>query len=411
MSAPSRPRSNLRNRFDLLRTVVGPFLALALVFGFFAVADSLQNGSRASFTTVHNLRTICAQTGVVAVAALGMTVVIVSGGIDLSAGTAMALSATVLAWCLKEDIAVCCVYGDNVASANARYQRHHDELQRKLDLMNREDKLAWNSRRDMEAEQARDVALQAHRDRVQKEGQELSWLTPFLAVPLAVLVGGLAGCINGLLVSWLRVVPFIVTLGTMTVYLGIAKMIAKETTVRPLPAQVPDWLASVLSVRDEALIAGIPSGVWFTLVLAGLLSLVLRYTVFGRYVYALGSNESTARLCGINIAWNKIAVYTLAGLFVGVAGVFQFSRLTSGTPTAGSGWELKFIAAVVIGGGSLNGGRGTVLGTLTGAAMMLVISSGCTQLGWSNPVQDIILGVIIVAAVAIDRLRQGHLAS
>ncbi|HVV99276.1 MAG TPA: ABC transporter permease [Planctomycetaceae bacterium] len=410
-SASGKARPTLRNRFDLLRTVLGPFLALALVFGFFAVADNMQNGSRASFTTVHNLRTICAQTGVVAVAALGMTIVIVSGGIDLSAGTAMALSATVLAWCLKEDIAVYCVYGDNVASANARYQRHHDELERKMNLQRRSGIPSWATQKDIEAEQAQDVALAAHRERVQKQGTQLSWLTPFLAVPVAILVGGLAGFINGLLVSWLRVVPFIVTLGTMTVYLGVAKMISQETTVRPLPSQVPDWLSSVLSVRDEALVAGIPSGVWFTLLLAGLLSLVLRYTVFGRYVYALGSNESTARLCGVNIEWNKIAVYTLAGLFVGVAGVFQFSRLTSGTPTAGSGWELKFIAAVVIGGGSLSGGRGTVLGTLTGAAMMLVISSGCTQLGWSNPVQDIILGVIIVAAVAIDQLRQRHLAS
>jgi ribose/xylose/arabinose/galactoside ABC-type transport system permease subunit len=151
---------------------------------------------------------------------------------------------------------------------------------------------------------------------------------------------------------------------------------------------------------------GLPSGVWLTLVMAAALAVVLRYTVFGRYVFALGSNEATARLCGINVRWNKIAIYTLGGLFVGIAGLYQFSRLTVGNPTSGAGLELKVIASVVIGGGSLNGGRGSVLGTLTGALIMSVITSGCTALGLTNPIQDMILGIIIVAAVTIDQLRQ-----
>ena len=146
------------------------------------------------------------------------------------------------------------------------------------------------------------------------------------------------------------------------------------------------------------------------LLLAVVLALVLRYTIFGRYVFALGSNESTARLCGINVAWNKIAVYTLSGFFIGIAGLFQFSRLSVGNPTSGVGMELRIIAAVVIGGGSLSGGRGSVIGTLTGAAIMAVIASGCTQLGLSNPVQDIILGVIIIVAVTLDQIRQRRLA-
>ena len=144
--------------------------------------------------------------------------------------------------------------------------------------------------------------------------------------------------------------------------------------------------------------------------MAVVLSLVLRYTVFGRYVFALGSNEQTARLCGLNVPALKVAVYTLGGLFIGLAGVYQFAKLKVGNPTSGVGLELKVIAAVVIGGASLSGGRGTVLGTLTGALLMQTIASGCTQLGLSNPVQDIILGVIIVAAVTVDQIRQRRAA-
>jgi ribose transport system permease protein len=133
--------------------------------------------------------------------------------------------------------------------------------------------------------------------------------------------------------------------------------------------------------------------------------------VFGRHVFAVGSNEATARLCGINVPLVRIAVYTLSGFFVGIAGLYQFSRLTVGDPTSGTGKELPIIAAVVIGGGSLNGGRGSVLGTLTGALIMQVISSGCTSLRLPNPIQEIIIGGIIIAAVTIDQLRQRRQAA
>jgi ribose transport system permease protein len=324
-------------RRNLLGGALGPFLALAAVVLFFAAADTLRGGD--TFLSERNFRTMSVQTATVAVAALGMTVVIIAGGIDLSAGTAVALCATVLAWCLKRDYS-------SVGS-----------------------------------------------------------------VVLALGTGCLAGLINGVLISLLGVVPFIVTLGTMTVYLGVAKMIAEETTIRPdRVRQVPVWLQDLLSTRSEALWFGLPLGVWLALALAIALAIVLRYSVFGRYVYALGSNEATARLCGINVTGNKVALYALSGLFVGVAGMYQFSRLSTGNPTSGVGLELRIIAAVVIGGGSLSGGRGTVTGTLTGAAIMAVIASGCTQLQLNNPVQDVILGVIIVAAVTLDQFRQRRLA-
>jgi ribose/xylose/arabinose/galactoside ABC-type transport system permease subunit len=326
------------SRLNLLGSALGPFLGLAVVIVFFAVADALQK-EPGNFLSIRNLRTVSAQTATVAVAALGMTIIIIAGGIDLSAGTAVALAATVLAWCLKND---------------------------------------------------RPAAL---------------------AIIACLATGCLAGLVNGVLVSSLRVVPFIVTLGTMTIYLGIGKIIAKETTIRPeVSRQVPVWLQDLLSTQKDALWLGLPSGVWLTLLLALLLAVILRQSVFGRHVYALGSNESTARLCGINVWADKIALYGLAGFFVGVAGIYQFSRLSSGNPTSGTGLELRIIAAAVIGGASLSGGRGTVLGTLTGAAIMEVIRSGCTQLGLDNPVQDIILGVIIVAAVTLDQLRQRRMA-
>lgn len=331
-----------RLRWSLLAGELGPLLALLMVFGFFAAADETKargEHREGTFVTAHNLRTVLVQAAPVGVAALGMTVIIIAGGIDLSAGTALALAATVMAWVLRE-----------------KYP-------------------------------------------------------PLLAIAAAIGAGGLCGLANGLLISRLKVVPFIVTLGTMTLFLGLAKILADETTIRPNPAHIPAWIPALMRPSPDPEWLLVAPGVWLLAAMAVLLSLALRYTVFSRHVFAIGSNEATARLCGIDVARTKVLVYLLAGLFVGVAGIYQFARLSSGNPTSGLGMELKVIAAVVIGGGSLNGGRGTVLGTLTGAAIMQTISSGCTQLDISNPWQDIILGVIIVAAVTVDQLRQKRLGA
>lgn len=337
----SQPR-HVRQVTSWLAGSLGPLLALLLVIALFAVMGRWKYGPRSAFLTLGNLHNISVRASPVAVGALGMTVVIIAGGIDLSAGTALALCGTVLAFVLREG------YG------------------------------------------------------------------PPVAVAAALATGCMAGAINGTLIATLRVVPFIVTLGTMMIYLGIAKLVASETTIHPPLESIPDWLGQTGLVTTQpqppwlvsSVLPNFASGVWLALGLALALGLVLRSTVFGRHVFALGSNEATARLCGVNVPLTKIAVYTLAGLFVGMAGLYQFAKVSSGMPTSGSGQELRIIAAVVIGGGSLNGGRGSVLGTLAGAAMTETIQSGCAQMGWSNPIQDLVIGSIIIAAVTLDQFRQ-----
>ena len=325
----------------LLSGELGTLIALLAVVLFFAIADPIQNGDRTSFMTVRNLRVMMTQTSIVAVAALGMTMVIIAGGIDLSAGTALTLSATVLAYGLKNDY------------------------------------------------------------------------PPLLAVTLCILTGVLCGLVNGLLISSLRIVPFIVTLGTMTIFLGLGKLVSNETSIFPSSDQRPDWISNLCSTKPPDTLAGmfpnLPLAVWITLVLAVVVAVVLRFTVFGRYIFALGSNESTARLCGLNIPFVKTLVYAVAGVFVGVAGMYQFGLIKMGNPVEGLGLELQIIAAVVIGGGSLSGGRGSVTGTLAGAGIMTVISSGCDLLEVPNPYQDVIVGMIIIAAVLLDQVRERRL--
>jgi len=188
---------------------------------------------------------------------------------------------------------------------------------------------------------------------------------------------------------------------------GAAKGLADE---RRIEAPVT-WLNDLL--RSHALGGGLllPSGIWILLGMALVVAGVLRYTRFGRHVLAIGSNERTARLCGVRVEANKIAIYTIAGALAGLAGVMQFAKLSVGDPTVAVGLELDVIAAVIIGGGSLLGGRGTVFGTLVGAVLMTVIQIGCSQRGFPNWVQQIVTGAVIVAAVALDRWRQGSSAT
>jgi ribose/xylose/arabinose/galactoside ABC-type transport system permease subunit len=224
-------------------------------------------------------------------------------------------------------------------------------------------------------------------------------LSPILSATIGIAAGLVAGLVNGLLVATLRVGPFIVTLGTLLILRGAAKGLAGEQKIdAPMT-----YLADLLRAGKGIFIFS--PAILLMVVLAFAVAGMLRYMRLGRHLFAIGSNEATARLCGIAIGPTKILAYCLGGLLTGVPGVMQFSRLTVGDPTVAVGLELDVIAAVVIGGGSLAGGEGSIPGSIIGALIMTTIRAGCTQVGWSNWVQEIVTGLIIVTAVTVDRLR------
>jgi ribose transport system permease protein len=304
------------------RAALGPAVALIATFALFAAL------APATFTRASNLVTMARQTSVVAVAAVGMTVVIVSGGIDLSVGSSVAFTTVVVAAILRAG------YG------------------------------------------------------------------PGVAVLAGVGAATASGVACGALVARLRMAPFIVTLGAMSILRGAAKGLASEQKIDCDPR----GLDALLSPSAGWPLA--PPGVWLALAVAVAGALVLHLTRFGRHVYAIGSNEPTAVVCGVDVSRVKVLVYGLAGLLAGLAGVLEFSTLTVGDPTDSVGLELQVIAAVVIGGASLSGGAGTVAGSLVGAMLMAVVHTGCTFVGVHNWVQEIVTGAIILVAVAIEPARR-----
>jgi ribose transport system permease protein len=230
---------------------------------------------------------------------------------------------------------------------------------------------------------------------------------PMLCALAGVLTGALCGLVNGLVIARLGVIPFIATLGMMGVARGVAKWLAAEQKI-DAPA---GWLENLMSKAEDSRLLGLPQAVWLTLVLAIIFGMVLRHTVLGAHTLAIGSNEDTARLCGVRVGRTKIWIYVLCGIFGGLAGVMTFGRLTVGDPTTAIGEELDVIAAVVIGGASLSGGEGRIAGSILGALLMAFLANGCNLSGVPNYVQEILIGVIIVAAVAVDRYRHRTMES
>lgn len=229
----------------------------------------------------------------------------------------------------------------------------------------------------------------------------LHWL-PWQAATLGIASGLLCGVLNGTLITKLKVSPFIVTLGSYLIFRGIAKGLADNQKIDAPMTWLRELLAKPAKGHEWILVS---YGVWLTLVCAILAAAILRMTVFGRHAIAVGGNEKAARYSGIRVDRVKVGVFALAGFFTGLAGLMQFSRLTVGDPTVAQGLELDVIAAVVIGGASLSGGEGSILGAVLGAIIMATIRSGCSQYGLPNWVQEIVTGAIIVLAVALDRIR------
>lgn len=344
--APARP--GLSGPLGWVWTVLAPFLGLIVTIALFAY---LTRGSGA-FLTVYNWRMIAVQTVIVATAALGMTLVMICGGIDLSVGSVVALVCVSMA----------------LATRGA------------------------------------EVVLPGW---LGGGGIHLPAVPMGGALIVGLLVGTACGLVNGGLITGLGVVPFIITLGSLKMFRGLAKWLAGSTTVYAPAESKPWWFGRILAVEPTPTWLVVSPGVWLLAGLGLVFALALRYSVFGRHAYAIGSNESTARLCGINVPRTKLVVYALAGLAFGLAGLLQFVYVDgSGDPTTADGLELEVIAAVVIGGASLNGGEGTVLGTLIGCLIMSVLKNGCVLANIPNPVQDITIGAIIVVAVAVDRLRR-----
>jgi len=224
------------------------------------------------------------------------------------------------------------------------------------------------------------------------------------AVLAMLLAGGICGLFNGFIITLGRIPPFIATLGTMQVFRGAALQMTAGQPIFDITKVQPEF--DIWGTRN---FGGVPSPVMITLVVFVIGFLILRYTRLGLYTYAIGGNEQATRFSGVNINRYKLAVYTLMGLASGIAGVMLTSRLNSAQPNVANGAELDAIAAVVIGGTSLFGGQGTIVGTIIGALLMAVIRNGLTLMHVTAFYQQIVIGAVIILAVLIDRLRRGNL--
>lgn len=296
-----------------------PFVTLIVLFVGLALATP-------HFLTTVNLSSVVRQTAVINIMALGMTLIIVSGGIDLSVGAILAMGGLLGTMAMEKGYPI------------------------------------W----------------------------------------AGVLVGILTGCfwgnVNGVLTTRLRINPFIVTLGTLGIVRGLTLIISNGLPVHQIPKG--------FSFLGEGNVLGVPFVLWILLLCAAIVHVIMEHTKLGRYAFAIGSNPDAAFYAGIPVAYHTTAVYAIGGALTGLAGMIEASRLMTGQPTAGQGYELQAIAAVVIGGGSLRGGEGSVVGTLVGAFIMGLLSNGSDLLGISPYLQQAIIGAVIILAVSFDELRK-----
>ena len=302
-----------------------PFASLLLIVIILSILSPTQ------FLSMDNLLNVLRRSSVNAIIGVGMTAIIISGGIDLSAGSMLALAGMAGAWVML------------------RLGGNNPTLPQML-----------------------------------------------IGTAAGTLVGGVCGLLNGLAITQLKLPPFIVTLGTMSAFRGISFVMNDGE-----PYNVPGYV-----FLGDGEILKMPASVVIAAVIVVLAILVLRYTPLGRYTYAIGSNREASFHAGVNVNWNLTVIYTLAGLLVGFAAMIATSRTISAQPTAGYNLELDVIAAVVIGGASLNGGRGSILGTMIGTLLIGFLRNGCTLVGIRTEVQLIVIGAIIIVAVAVDQMAR-----
>ncbi|MBP3955834.1 ABC transporter permease [Gemmata sp. G18] len=314
----------------------GPWIGFAAVLALFTALIGIQ-GELGTFLSLGNLRVMLHEGTVPAIVALGMLLVLISGGIDLSVGATVALVTV--------------------------------------------------------------VTMRVYTAMYTSSGP--SPTNSLVAIVAGVSAGGVCGLVNGLLVTKLQLPPFVATLGMFGIARGIAVWLAGRTTL-PFPlGGSPEWVDTVgrVSLTNP--------GLWSLVLLAILTAVLLKLTVFGRHLYAVGSNESTARLCGVNVTRTKLLVYALAGLLTGWAGVILFAHSNSGNPTLGEQLELDVITAVVIGGASLSGGKGTVVGAMLGVLILILIKNGVSLFNVPVEMQYVLIGALLIANVSLNRWRQG----
>jgi len=220
-------------------------------------------------------------------------------------------------------------------------------------------------------------------------------------ITIALLIGSVFGFLNGFITVKYRIPPFIVTIGTLGIARGLALWVIDSQTEN-LIGQVTQAFAFI----GNGSIEGVPFPAIVAIAVVIVAHILFKHTVFGRFVLAIGGNEEATRLSGIKIGYYKTLVYILGGFLVGVAAIIQTSRLGSANPTIGAGFELYAIAAVIIGGTSLMGGQGTIIGTLIGALIIGVLNNGLTLMNIPDEIKQIIIGIVIIIAVLLDRLRQ-----
>jgi len=281
-----------------------------------------------------NLMNVANQITVIAIVAVGMTMVIITGGIDLSVGSLIAFSAVVLALLIR-----------------------------------------------------------------QAGGTETSGLMMALSCLAAMAICGAFGVFSGLIITRFRIQPFIVSLGVMLIARGLAYEISGGQPIRQIPASFV-WLG-----RDVEPLLSIPYAVILMVIIYIAAHIAMTYTTFGRYVYAVGGNREAARLSGVNVNRILISVYTIVAVLAGLGGIVTASQLKSGSPTFGGMYELYVIAAVVVGGTSLAGGEGKILGTLVGAFIIAVINNGMNLTNVEPYTQKVVLGAVILGAVLFDALK------